>query len=143
MPLAIQPYDSGRPVLGTPAMPKRPTLRDNGETFGQRLARLRKKAGYSQRDLAAETGISQRMIAYYESESEHPPAHLIPALVKAFGVSADVMLGLDEPTGRVRVRDNRLWRRFSQVEKLPPGQRKRIVQLIDDLVRAATLRRAE
>jgi hypothetical protein len=29
------------------------------------------------------------------------------------------------------VRDTRLWRRFSQVEKLPPAERKPIVQVID------------
>ena len=28
-------------------------------------------------------------------------------------------------------RDTRLWRRFSQVEKLPPPKRKQIVQILD------------
>jgi len=36
------------------------------ESFGDRMARFRSEAGYSQRELARETGISQRMIAYYE-----------------------------------------------------------------------------
>ena len=30
-----------------------------------------------------------------------------------------------------RTRDNRLWRRFSQVEQLPQSQRKQIVQILD------------
>lgn len=42
-------------------MPKKLDL-DNTESFGQRMAKLRHAAGYSQRDLAKETGISQRMI---------------------------------------------------------------------------------
>ncbi|MEW6367108.1 MAG: helix-turn-helix transcriptional regulator [Acidobacteriota bacterium] len=38
--------------------------RTDSGTFGQRLARLRSAAGYSQRALAAEIGISHRMVAY-------------------------------------------------------------------------------
>ena len=29
------------------------------------------------------------MVAYYEGETEYPPAHLLPALARALGVSAD------------------------------------------------------
>ncbi len=124
-------------------MAKRKPVQSPGESFGERLARLRREAGYSQRDLGAETGISYRMIAYYEKETKYPPTHLLPILGKALGVSADALLGMERTVGPGRRRDNRLWRRFSQVEKLPPGERKRIVQLIDDLVRVASLRRAE
>ncbi|KAF0245031.1 MAG: Transcriptional regulator XRE [Planctomycetota bacterium] len=83
------------------------------------------------------------MIAYCEGESEHPPTHLIPALAKAFGVSADVLLGLDEPTGRGRVRDNPLWRRFMQIEKLGRGERKQIAQLLDKFIETVRLKRAQ
>ena len=44
--------------------------------FGPRLAGLRKAAGISQMALAAEIGVSQRMMAYYESPTAHPPANL-------------------------------------------------------------------
>jgi DNA-binding XRE family transcriptional regulator len=64
------------------AMSKRKVrLNQKGESFGDRLARLRQAAGLSQRDLAAEVGISQRMVAYYEKETGHPPTHLFPLLV--------------------------------------------------------------
>lgn len=57
------------------AMPKRKIhSKEDAEIFGERLARLRQAASYSQRDLAAEIGISNRMIAYYEKETEYPPA---------------------------------------------------------------------
>lgn len=52
-------------------------------------------------------------------------------LAKALGVSADLLLGLEKRRGNGRVRDNRLWRRFSQVQKLPPGQRRPIMQVLD------------
>ena len=73
-------------------MPK--SAETNGGSFGERLAQLRTAAGYSQRDLAAEIGISQRMVAYYETQSDYPPTHLFPALAKALGVSADQLLGI-------------------------------------------------
>lgn len=38
-----------------------------GISFGQRLASLRMAAGFTQIELAAELGVSQRMVAYYVS----------------------------------------------------------------------------
>jgi transcriptional regulator with XRE-family HTH domain len=102
----------------------------DGETFGKRLAHIRKAAGYSQYDLADETKISQRMIAYYETTSSHPPLHLFPVIAKALGVPLEQLLGL-EKTKAVKARDTRLWRRFLALEKLPPTQRRHIVQYID------------
>lgn len=118
-------------------MPKRKsTTPDSGESFGGRLARFRKAAGFSQRDLAAELGISHRMVAYYEKQTEHPPTHLMPLLTKALGVSADQILGLEKTQESGRRRDTKLWRRFSQVEKLPPEKRKPIIQLMDAFLKS-------
>jgi transcriptional regulator with XRE-family HTH domain len=125
---------NGRDVIQEGSvMPKRKMqLKEKGdESFGERLARLRKAAGFSQRELAAELGISYRMVAYYEGETEHPPTHLLPHLAKALGVSADELMGLEKSKKNGRTQDTRLWRRFSQVEKLPPPKRKQIVQILD------------
>jgi len=52
-------------------MPKtRIPISKEAEPFGARLARFRQAAGYSQRDLAQKTGVSQRMIAYYEKQPQ-------------------------------------------------------------------------
>ena len=101
------------------------------ESFGERLARLRHAAGYSQRELATEIGISQRMIVYYEKQTERIPIHLLPLLAKTLSVSADQLVGSEETKDNGRVRDNRLWRRFIQLEKLPTAQRKPIIQVLD------------
>jgi len=128
-----------RIVVGLCIMPKRkiPTT-ENRESFGDRLAKLRYAAGYSQRALAAELGISQRMIAYYEGETEYPPAHLLPLLAKALGVTADQLLGMEKAETNGRTRDTRLWRRFTQVERLPVNQRKPILQFIDAMLTKAS-----
>jgi len=119
---------------------KRKGLNTNGEPFGKRLARLRQTAGFSQYTLADELGISQRMVAYYEGETEHPPTHLLPALAKALGVSTDQLLGLEKENPRNR--DFQLWRRFSKVAKLPPQKRKQIVQIVDTFLEMDKLKEA-
>jgi len=109
-------------------------LQEGEETFGKRLARLRKAAGYSQKELAAEIGISYRMVAYYEGETQYPPTHLLPALTKTLGVTADQLLGIEKVKENGRSKDTRLWRRFKQVEKLPTLKRKQIVQILDTFI---------
>lgn len=121
-------------------MPKHKVETDSDETFGQRLARLRKEQGYSQRDLAAEIGISQRMLAYYEAQSEHPPTKLLPLLVAVLGASADELLGIRPPKQR-RAPDQRLWRRFKELEQLPPQQRRQLLQIIDAFLERERLRK--
>ena len=48
---------------------KKIQLNEKEESFGERLARLRKAAGYSLRELATEVGTSHRMLVYYEKHS--------------------------------------------------------------------------
>ncbi len=44
-------------------------------SFGARLTKVRKAAGSTQQELADEVGVSRRMLAYYEVQSDHPPPH--------------------------------------------------------------------
>jgi len=70
--------------------------------LGPRRAALRKAEGFTQVELAAEPGISQGMVAYYESPGAMPPATLLPAIATAFAVSIDALLG--RPIKRKRVK---------------------------------------
>src|SRR6266851_4852970 len=69
--------------------------REPASGFGERLASLRKTAGITQTALAEEIGISQRMMAYYESPTAYPPANLLPAFARALDVSVDALLGVE------------------------------------------------
>jgi transcriptional regulator with XRE-family HTH domain len=114
------------------SMPKKKMqLPDGEEGFGERLERLRKAAGYSLRELAAEVGISHRMLVHYEKHSGYPSSQLLPKLAKALNVSTDQLMGTKQVKKNGRSKDNRLWRRFAQVEKLPATQRRPIIQFID------------
>lgn len=83
------------------------------------------------RELAAEVGISHRMLVHYEKHGGHPSAQVLPTLAKALRVSTDELMGTKHVKENGRSRDNRLWRRFAQVEKLPVKQRRPIIQFID------------
>ncbi len=72
-----------------------------------------------------------RVCLSYEKETAYPSLHLLPVLAKALKVTADQLLGLEEVKGNGRTHDDRLWRRFSQVETLPPPKRKQIVKILD------------
>jgi transcriptional regulator with XRE-family HTH domain len=101
------------------------------ESFGQRLARLRSARAFTQRDLAHRSGISQRMIAYYETHAIAPPADKASKLAEALGVSLDDLLGTQRLPSQPPVVNVRLWRRFQQVEKLPPAARKAVLKVLD------------
>jgi transcriptional regulator with XRE-family HTH domain len=120
-------------------MSKRKT--DVIQNFGERLAQLRKTAGYTQVELAAEVGITQRMVAYYEVPDAQPPAHLLPQIAKALGVSVDVLLGLAEPRRPKRIATNRLERRLLEIEKLNPKAKRQLTQLLDTFIEGEKLKR--
>jgi transcriptional regulator with XRE-family HTH domain len=109
--------------------------------FGTRLARLRKTAGISQNALAAEIGISQRMMAYYESPAAHPPANLLPAIAGALGVSIEALLGIETAKRKTKAVDTRMQRRLQQLEKLDPAERRQLLQVIDAFIERGQLKR--
>ncbi|HEX9407858.1 MAG TPA: helix-turn-helix transcriptional regulator [Thermoanaerobaculia bacterium] len=129
--LESDPYNR---LQGNEAMPKRSVEVIDGETFGRRLARLRKEAGYSQRALAEEIGISYRMVAYYEAQTTHPPANLLPTIADALGLTVDQLLGHRSIRAKKAPTNERLLRQLRQVEKLPPHARRSVLEHIDGLV---------
>jgi len=105
---------------------------ESAESFGQRLARLRREAGYTQKELGEELGISQRMVAYYEGQTEHPPTKLMPLLAGALGVSADELLGVAKaPANNAPIKNRRLYRQLQNIEKLPKRDQQALLRTID------------
>jgi transcriptional regulator with XRE-family HTH domain len=97
---------------------------------GRRLADIRKAQGLSQRDLALKTGISNRMIAYYEAQTDRPPAAQLPLLAKALNVTTDELLG-NKPLSVTPPKNSRLWKRLQAVDSLPPKAQKQVVELVE------------
>jgi transcriptional regulator with XRE-family HTH domain len=119
-------------IEGLPVPRTKPRI--PSEDFSQRLVRLRKSRGLSQLALGKQIGISKRMVAYYETETDRPPAHLLPAIAKALAVSFDDLMGAGHlPSEPVEV-DVRVWRRFQRLQSLAPGERKTVLKLLDSLL---------
>lgn len=112
------------------------------ETFGQRLARLRKAAGFTQTELAEEIGGTRRMIAYYETESEHPPATLLTEIGRALKVTTDELLGAVTLKKAVPIGNARLQRRLQQLEKLAPQEKRQVLQVLDAFIERSQLKQA-
>lgn len=126
------PYNRPEEISGS--MARTSHAAQTEETFGRRLARLRKEAGYSQRSLAAEIGISNRMVAYYEAQTDHPPAHLLTPIADALSLTVDQLLGRAPLSKRKAPQNERLIRQLRQVEKLPARARQSVIEHIEGLV---------
>jgi transcriptional regulator with XRE-family HTH domain len=114
-----------------------------GEGFAARLTALRKAAGFTQEQLAAELGISRRRIAYYEAESDHPPASLLRELARVLNTTIDELLGSEPAKRKPRPASlsPRLERRLKQIEGLSPKPKQQLLSIIDTFIAAEQHRR--
>lgn len=106
------------------------------EGFGTRLAALRQRRGLTQGELGRTVGVSQRVVAYYETESTQPPGALLVDLARVLKVSADELLGLKPLSEKTPLRTARLRRRLQKVEQLPPADQRTVLKLVDALAEA-------
>lgn len=129
-----------RSLLAVLEMPKKKDANGAGESFGQRLARLRIARGFTQVELGEAIGVSQRVITYYERETERPPAHLLHKIAQALRASTDELLGIQKMTEAQPPRNASLWRKLRKVEELPRKDQKHVLDTIDALLARRRLR---
>lgn len=101
--------------------------------FGLRLRGVRRDRGLTQRELAKSSGLSHRMIAYYEQDDAQPPGAIVVALARALHVSTDELLGLKTPPSQISLRASRLRKRLQTVEQLPPEDQRAVLKFVDSL----------
>jgi transcriptional regulator with XRE-family HTH domain len=107
------------------------------ENFGERLASLRVKAGLSQKEFADASGISPRMVVYYEKHAKRPPTDKLDSIAKALSVSVNELLGLTPDKRRVGAPKNAyLHKKLLIVDKLPREDQKTIMTMIDRMAKA-------
>lgn len=63
--------------------------------FGKILKELRLKAGLTQKELAAQIGITKSVISFYELQERVPSPAVLVKLAATFHVSTDYLLGID------------------------------------------------
>lgn len=113
------------------SMKRESTVKD----FGRRLAELRRSAGLTQKQIGERVGVSNRVIHYYEGETNYPPAHLIEPLAKALNVSVEELLGVKAIKQQRDPQHAALWRRLKKIETLPKQDQKALLHYLDALVK--------
>jgi len=61
--------------------------------FSRKLSKLRREAGYSQRQAASELGVSQALLSHYENGVREPKLEFVVKACDYYGVSSDHILG--------------------------------------------------
>ena len=115
-------------------------LKANGESFGQRLARLRKERGFTQVEFAEKADTIQAIISDYERNKLRPYADVVVRFAIVLGVSTDELLGIQERTAHARraPRPNRRFlRRLDSVQSLPKRDQEALLRTIDAFLRGA------
>ena len=107
------------------------------ESFGQRLARLRKARGYTQVQLAQKVGIIQVLVSDYEHDKLRPYHDMIVKFARALEVSTDELLGVNPPKQTGGDLSLRIVRRMKKIETLPSPQQKTLLKTIDTFLKGA------
>lgn len=109
--------------------------KQNINKFGKRLVALRKERGLTQKNLGEKIGVSDRVIAYYEGETDYPPAHLIVPIAKALNVSTDELLGVKNVKLQLNPEHAALWRKLKKAEELTKKDQKALVDFLNYLLK--------
>ena len=114
-----------------------PPLNLGKETIGERIARLRKERGYTQRELAERIGIIHSLVSDYEKGKLRLYDQMVTRFALALEVSADTILGLK---GNGHERHNpslKILRRLSRIDALSDSEQKALLKTVDMFIKAA------
>jgi transcriptional regulator with XRE-family HTH domain len=105
------------------------------ETFGERLQRYRKKAGFTLEGLAAEVESTKGYIWELENKPNiRPSADLVYRIAKTFGTTVGVLMGEEEPdealTTDLREEDRVFFRNYRE---LRPQTKKQLSEIMEVL----------
>jgi len=124
------------------AMAKKSTAKNTSETesFGQRLARLRKERGLTQVEIAERVGIIQVLVSDYERGKLRLNAEMVVRFADALEITADELLRLDAENTPLRPKPSlRMLRRLEKIEKLPVNQQAALLKTIDTFIKGAAV----
>ena len=72
--------------------------------FAANLGKLRREKGLSQRQAAAELGVSQALLSHYENDSREPRLEFVVKICDYYSVTTDYILGRTKERGDVATR---------------------------------------
>jgi transcriptional regulator with XRE-family HTH domain len=115
--------------IGRPSSKKRTAL-------GSRIIAARQAAGLTQQELANQTGVTQRVVAYWEREAVSLRVDQLDALADALHVTADDLLGRSQPKARAAAAGpiGKARKIFAAISKLPRHQQEKIFSILEPFV---------
>ena len=120
-----------------PTVPKRkPVPLPKPTPIAMRIAELRKAKGLTQTQLGEQLGLSQKQLTDYETGRIHLNDEMIVRFALSLNTSSDELLGLKNMRTKPQKPNLRFTRRIRELELLPEPKKKRILQVLDDLIRA-------
>jgi transcriptional regulator with XRE-family HTH domain len=102
------------------------------QTIGNRIRHLRTTRNWTQRALAAQTGIDTARLSQYENGQVEPPLRALLRLARAFEVPLDLLVR--EPSQTPGTMDDRVLERLRQVDTLEERDRGAVIALLDILL---------
>ncbi|VDB00838.1 hypothetical protein S1OALGB6SA_1928 [Olavius algarvensis spirochete endosymbiont] len=124
-------------------MPKSPKYQlkslEQELTIGERIAKIRKQQGLTQKVLAKKIGVKQYLISDYERGRIRLYDEMVARFALALNVSADKILGISSKTGETEEIPLRLSKRIQKIQLLPASKQKRLLASIDDTLKANLL----
>lgn len=103
---------------------------DFRKAFGDRVRELRKRKGWTQKELAARLGVKTPQLTKYETGFNAPTLEKVVELAEILDVSLDYLLLGDRPDAKP-LADLRLLDRFRKLEAIAKEDRDTIVSVID------------
>ncbi len=107
--------------------------------FGKRLAGIRRSRGMTQAELGDASGVSNRVIAYYEKDGSQPPGAMLVDLANALGVTTDELLGVKARKHKTDPKAARLVKRLQRIERLPAADQRAVLKFLGALLESKGL----
>ena len=107
------------------------------EALGQRLARIRKERGLTQKDVAERTGLIQTLVSDYERGRLRLAADMIVRFAVSLGITTDELLQPKDHTAvPPRKISRKVLQRLERIDSLPPYKQRALLTTIDSFLRA-------
>jgi len=119
-----------------PRKPRKQLSRAESENIGKRLATIRKKNGYTQKDLAKIMSLERASISNYEIGRIHLYDEIIIEFANALNVSTDEILGLKQDSENMDEIDFQLKRKLEGIKELPVEQKQSLMNTIEAYLKA-------
>ncbi|MFH2123806.1 MAG: helix-turn-helix transcriptional regulator [Pseudomonadota bacterium] len=108
--------------------------------MGDKIQKLRKDRGWSQKYLAEIIGTSGPIVGRYERSEMTPSVEVAKKLAESFQVTLDYLV--DDTDSISDIKDKAMLQRLTDIEKLDQEDKTTIVHVIDSLLRDAKAKKA-